>query len=35
MYRATKDLLLPTTVTGSLPRPTWYDERYSLVVSGW
>jgi len=27
MYRATKDLLLPTTVTGSLPRPTWYDER--------
>ncbi|HEY7201835.1 MAG TPA: cobalamin-independent methionine synthase II family protein [Candidatus Dormibacteraeota bacterium] len=27
MYLATKDLLLPTTVTGSLPRPSWYDER--------
>src|SRR5262249_61554103 len=27
MYRATKDLLLPTSVTGSLPRPSWYDER--------
>ena len=27
MYGATKDLLLPTTVTGSLPRPSWYDER--------
>ncbi len=24
MYTATKDLLLPTTVTGSWPRPTWY-----------
>ena len=27
MYRATKGLLLPTTGTGSLPRPSWYDER--------
>jgi 5-methyltetrahydropteroyltriglutamate--homocysteine methyltransferase len=26
MYRATKDLILPTTVTGSLPRPSWYTE---------
>lgn len=24
MYTATKDLVLPTTVTGSWPRPTWY-----------
>src|SRR5438105_1409533 len=27
LYSATKDVLLPTTVTGSLPRPTWYTER--------
>src|SRR5437879_1218916 len=27
MYTATKDSLLPTTVTGSLPRPRWYTER--------
>ena len=26
MYRATKDLMLPTTITGSLPRPSWYIE---------
>ena len=26
MYRATKDLVLPTTITGSLPRPSWYTE---------
>jgi 5-methyltetrahydropteroyltriglutamate--homocysteine methyltransferase len=26
MYRATKDIVLPTTITGSLPRPTWYTE---------
>ena len=26
VYRATADVLLPTTVTGSLPRPTWYTE---------
>jgi 5-methyltetrahydropteroyltriglutamate--homocysteine methyltransferase len=25
MLTATKDLLLPTTVTGSWPRPSWYD----------
>ncbi|HXM59060.1 MAG TPA: cobalamin-independent methionine synthase II family protein [Candidatus Dormibacteraeota bacterium] len=25
MLTATKDLLLPTTVTGSWPRPAWYD----------
>lgn len=25
MLTATKDLLLPTTVTGSWPRPTWFD----------
>ena len=26
MYRATKDVMLPTTIIGSLPRPTWYTE---------
>ena len=26
MFRATKDLMLPTTITGSLPRPSWYTE---------
>lgn len=26
MYVATKDIILPTTITGSLPRPTWYTE---------
>jgi hypothetical protein len=26
MLNATKDLLLPTTITGSLPRPVWYTE---------
>ena len=26
MYRATKDIVLPTTITGSLPRPSWYTE---------
>jgi 5-methyltetrahydropteroyltriglutamate--homocysteine methyltransferase len=26
MLRATKDLKLPTTITGSLPRPSWYTE---------
>ena len=24
MLRATKDIKLPTTITGSLPRPSWY-----------
>jgi 5-methyltetrahydropteroyltriglutamate--homocysteine methyltransferase len=26
MFTATKDLVLPTTVTGSWPRPTWFTE---------
>src|ERR1700733_9620451 len=26
MFTATKDIKLPTTITGSLPRPTWYTE---------
>ena len=26
MLRGTKDLMLPTTITGSLPRPSWYTE---------
>ncbi|MGB7077674.1 MAG: hypothetical protein WBD53_10835, partial [Xanthobacteraceae bacterium] len=26
MYRGTKDITLPTTITGSLPRPSWYTE---------
>jgi len=26
MYRATKDVMLATTITGSLPRPRWYTE---------
>jgi 5-methyltetrahydropteroyltriglutamate--homocysteine methyltransferase len=26
MLRATKDIKLPTTITGSLPRPAWYTE---------
>jgi 5-methyltetrahydropteroyltriglutamate--homocysteine methyltransferase len=26
MYRGTKDIVLPTTITGSLPRPSWYTE---------
>ena len=26
MFKATKDLTLPTTITGSLPRPVWYTE---------
>ena len=26
MYRASKDIILPTTITGSLPRPSWYTE---------
>ena len=24
MYNATKDIVLPTTIIGSLPRPSWY-----------
>jgi 5-methyltetrahydropteroyltriglutamate--homocysteine methyltransferase len=30
MYRATKDIILPTTITGSLPRPSWYTESLGL-----
>ena len=26
MLRATKDIMLPTTITGSLPRPSWYTQ---------
>src|SRR2546427_7199010 len=26
MFNATKDLTLPATITGSLPRPMWYTE---------
>ncbi|MBF0280237.1 MAG: cobalamin-independent methionine synthase II family protein [SAR324 cluster bacterium] len=26
MFKATKDIVLPTTIIGSLPRPTWYTE---------
>ena len=26
MFRATKDITLPTTITGSLPRPSWFTE---------
>jgi 5-methyltetrahydropteroyltriglutamate--homocysteine methyltransferase len=26
MYKTTENLLLPTTITGSLPRPVWYTE---------
>ena len=27
MLRATKDIMLPTTITGSLPRPSWYTRK--------
>lgn len=27
MYFATRDRILPTTITGSLPRPHWYTAR--------
>ena len=26
MLRATKNIMLPTTITGSLPRPSWYTQ---------
>jgi 5-methyltetrahydropteroyltriglutamate--homocysteine methyltransferase len=29
MFKATKDLVLPTTITGSIPRPAWYTENLS------
>jgi 5-methyltetrahydropteroyltriglutamate--homocysteine methyltransferase len=30
MLRATKDVMLPTTITGSLPRPSWYTQNLGL-----
>ena len=30
MLGATKDKILPTTITGSLPRPSWYVENLGL-----
>ena len=30
MLRATKDKVLPTTITGSLPRPSWYTQNLGL-----
>jgi 5-methyltetrahydropteroyltriglutamate--homocysteine methyltransferase len=30
MLKATKELTLPTTITGSLPRPTWYTENLAM-----
>ncbi len=30
MLRATKDLMLPTTITGSLPRPSWYTQNLGM-----
>ncbi len=29
MYTSTKDIILPTTITGSLPRPGWFTENLS------
>ncbi len=26
MYKATAGIVLPTTITGSLPRPNWYTQ---------
>jgi len=30
MLRATKDVVLPTTITGSLPRPSWYTQNLGM-----
>ena len=30
MLTATKGKILPTTITGSLPRPSWYTENLGL-----
>lgn len=30
MFKATKDKKLPATITGSLPRPTWYTENLGM-----
>jgi hypothetical protein len=29
MLRVTRDLILPTAITGSYPRPLWYDANLS------
>ena len=29
MLRVTQDLMLPTAITGSYPRPLWYDANLS------
>src|ERR1017187_6863667 len=31
MLRGTKDLMLPTTITGSLPRPRWYPLKFGTI----
>src|SRR2546425_3072346 len=30
MYTATSGIALPTTITGSLPRPSWYTENLGI-----
>jgi len=30
MYKATAGVMLPTTITGSLPRPSWYTENLGI-----
>ena len=38
MLRATKDIILPTTITGSLPRPSWYTQNLgarSFLDASW
>ena len=30
MLRGTKDIMLPTTITGSLPRPSWYTQNLGM-----
>jgi 5-methyltetrahydropteroyltriglutamate--homocysteine methyltransferase len=30
MYKATADIVLPTTIIGSLPRPSWYSENLGI-----
>ena len=30
MLRATKNIMLPTTITGSLPRPSWYTQNLGM-----
>src|SRR5712691_2186281 len=30
MIKATKEMLLPATITGSLPRPVWYTENLAM-----